>query len=193
MIAGASGRGTVSFSETDHALMAEALRLAWLGRDTVTPNPAVGCVIARDGRAVGRGWHRRAGEPHAEVHALREAGGAAVGGTAYVTMEPCSITRRTPPCTDALINAGLRRVVFAMQDPNPSVDGRGAAALREAGLTVESGLMADAAMRLNEGFALRMRRGRPFVTLTTPPTCAAPLTRRCPTPMILTRLATCTE
>lgn len=154
-----------AFSESDHRMMAEALRLAERGRNTVTPNPAVGCVIAREGRIVGRGWHRHAGEPHAEVYALREAGGSAAGGTAYVTMEPCSITRRTPPCTEALIDAGLRRVVYAMRDPNPSVDGRGGAALREAGLTVDAGLLAAAAERLNEGFALRMRRGRPFVTL----------------------------
>ncbi|MEM1437682.1 MAG: bifunctional diaminohydroxyphosphoribosylaminopyrimidine deaminase/5-amino-6-(5-phosphoribosylamino)uracil reductase RibD [Pseudomonadota bacterium] len=145
--------------------MAEALRLARRGRNGVTPNPAVGCVIVRDGAVVGHGWHQRAGEPHAEVFALREAGAAAAGATAYVTMEPCSITRRTPPCTEALIGAGVHRVVYAMRDPNPAIDGRGGEAMRAAGLQVDEGLMADEAAQLNEGFALRMRRGRPFVTL----------------------------
>ncbi|MEL6949768.1 MAG: bifunctional diaminohydroxyphosphoribosylaminopyrimidine deaminase/5-amino-6-(5-phosphoribosylamino)uracil reductase RibD [Pseudomonadota bacterium] len=154
-----------AFTPSDHVYMAEAVRLAQRGRNGVTPNPAVGCVIVRDDSVVGRGWHQRAGEPHAEVFALREAGAAAAGATAYVTMEPCSITRRTPPCTEALIDAGVHRVVYAMRDPNPAVDGRGGEAMRAAGLQVDEGLMAEAASKLNEGFALRMRRGRPFVTL----------------------------
>ncbi|MEM8547790.1 MAG: bifunctional diaminohydroxyphosphoribosylaminopyrimidine deaminase/5-amino-6-(5-phosphoribosylamino)uracil reductase RibD [Pseudomonadota bacterium] len=153
------------FTHEDHAYMAEAVRLARRGRLTVTPNPAVGCVIVRGTDIVGRGWHERAGEPHAEVYALRAAGDAAHGATAYVTLEPCNSHGRTPPCTEALIEAGVARVIYAVADPNPSVDGQGAARLREAGVSVAGGLLADAAEALNPGYLKRMRTGRPRVTL----------------------------
>jgi len=147
----------------DHQYMARALRLAARGLYTTDPNPRVGCVLVRDGRVVGEGWHERAGEPHAEIHALARAGTAAAGATAYVTLEPCCHQGRTPPCTEALIEAGVGRVVFAMQDPNPRVAGAGAARLQAAGIEVESGVLAAEAARLNPGFAQRMRSGRPWV------------------------------
>lgn len=153
------------FTTADHAFMSEALSLARRGLITTTPNPSVGCVLVRDGDVVGRGWHERAGGPHAEAVALAEAGERARGATAFVTLEPCTVTGRTPPCANALIEAGVARVVFAMRDPNPRVDGQGAACLREAGVAVAEGLMAGEAARLNEGFAMRMREGRPFVTV----------------------------
>ncbi len=152
------------FSAADHRWMAEALRLAKCGLNTTTPNPAVGCVIVKDDACIGRGWHVAAGQAHAEVNALREAAAAAAGATAYVTLEPCSAHGRTPPCVEALVKARVARVVFAMRDPNPDVDGAGMQALAHAGVQVEGGLMAASAARLNEGFALRMRSGRPFVT-----------------------------
>ena len=145
--------------------MAHALRLAEHGLYTTQPNPRVGCVIARDGAVVGAGWHQRAGEPHAEVFALREAGDGARGATAYVTLEPCSHHGRTPPCADALIAAGVKRVVIASEDSNPQVDGRGIARLRAAGITVETGLMREAARALNIGFFSRIERDRPFVRI----------------------------
>lgn len=145
--------------------MAEALRLAARGLWTTDPNPRVGCVIAREGEIVGRGWHRRAGAPHAEVEALAEAGERARGATAYVTLEPCAHHGRTPPCADALIAAGIARVVFAVQDPFPQVDGRGSARLRAAGVAVEQGLMAAQARELNLGFFSRIERGRPWLRL----------------------------
>ncbi len=151
------------FSEFDRSAMARALELAARGLETAHPNPRVGCVIARGERIVGEGWHARTGEPHAEVHALRAAGDAAAGATAYVTLEPCSHHGRTPPCADALLRAGIARVVFAVDDPNPQVNGRGAQVLREHGLRVESGLLAEAAADLNVGFLQRMRTGRPWV------------------------------
>ena len=151
------------FSEFDRSAMARALELAARGLETAHPNPRVGCVIARGERIVGEGWHARTGEPHAEVHALRAAGDAAAGATAYVTLEPCSHHGRTPPCADALLRAGIARVVFAVDDPNPRVNGRGAQVLREHGLRVESGLLAEAAADLNVGFLQRMRTGRPWV------------------------------
>lgn len=129
------------FSAADHAFMARALRLAERGRWTTRPNPMVGCVIVRDGEVVGEGWHQRAGGPHAEVFALRAAGERARGATAYVTLEPCAHHGRTPPCADALIAAGVVRVVAAMRDPFPQVDGAGFARLRAAGIVAESGLM----------------------------------------------------
>ena len=147
----------------DSVWMAQALRLAELGLFGTSPNPRVGCVLVKDHKLVGSGWHRRAGEPHAEVHALREAGSAAAGATAYVTLEPCSHFGRTPPCADALIAANVARVVVAMKDPNPDVAGRGIARLIAAGVAVECGLMESAARELNAGFISRMERGMPLV------------------------------
>jgi diaminohydroxyphosphoribosylaminopyrimidine deaminase/5-amino-6-(5-phosphoribosylamino)uracil reductase len=153
------------FSPADQQHMAEALRLAENGLFTATPNPRVGCVIVRDGQAVGAGWHEKAGGPHAEIMALSAAGERARGATAYVSLEPCSHHGRTPPCVDALIEAGVARVVAAMQDPNSRVAGSGFAALRAAGIQVESGLMQDEARALNIGFVARMSRGRPWVRM----------------------------
>ncbi len=147
----------------DSQWMAQALRLAERGLYTTSPNPRVGCVLVKEGKVVGEGWHERAGEPHAEVHALRAAGRAARGSTAYVTLEPCSHHGRTPPCADALITAGVERVVAAMQDPNPLVAGQGLQKLRAAGIEVECSLMEAAARELNIGFISRMTRGRPWV------------------------------
>lgn len=153
------------FSAADHAFMAEALRLAEHGLFTTAPNPRVGCVIVNQGRLVGAGWHARAGEPHAEVHALREAGQHAAGATVYVTLEPCSHYGRTPPCAEALIAAGVTRVVAAMQDPDPRVAGSGLAMLASAGIETATGLMEAQARQINPGFVSRMTRGRPWVTL----------------------------
>lgn len=151
------------FSVDDSRWMAQALRLAERGLNTTSPNPRVGCVLVKDEVVVGEGWHERAGEPHAEVHALRAAGEFVRGATAYVTLEPCSHHGRTPPCADALIAAGVARVVIAMQDPNPQVAGQGMAKLKAAGIAVESGLMESAAHELNIGFCARMTRGTPWV------------------------------
>ena len=149
--------------------MARALRLARKGLFTTTPNPRVGCVIVKDGAVVGEGWHARAGEAHAEIHALNVAGAAhpnaAHGATAYITLEPCGHHGRTPPCTDALIAAGVARVVAAMHDPNPQVGGNGREQLRAAGIAYEDGLMAAEARELNVGFVSRMERGRPWLRL----------------------------
>ncbi|WP_445571256.1 bifunctional diaminohydroxyphosphoribosylaminopyrimidine deaminase/5-amino-6-(5-phosphoribosylamino)uracil reductase RibD [Pseudomonas sp. E102] len=147
----------------DAHYMARALELARRGHYTTHPNPRVGCVIVRDGEVVGEGWHIRAGEPHAEVHALRAAGENARGATAYVTLEPCSHHGRTPPCADALVTAGVARVVAAMQDPNPEVAGRGLQRLAQAGIATESGVLEGEARKLNEGFLKRMEHGLPFV------------------------------
>ena len=147
----------------DAHYMARALELARKGHYTTHPNPRVGCVIVRDGQIVGEGWHERTGEPHAEVHALRAAGDKARGATAYVTLEPCSHHGRTPPCADALVHAGLARVVAAMQDPNPAVAGRGMQRLSQAGIATESGVLEGEARKLNEGFLKRMEHGLPFV------------------------------
>jgi len=147
----------------DSQWMARALQLAERGLYTTSPNPRVGCVIVKDGSVVGEGWHERAGEPHAEVHALRAAGAAARNATAYITLEPCSHYGRTPPCADALIEAGVARVVAAMQDPNPKVAGQGLDKLRAAGIAVDSGLMQAAAQELNIGFVARMTRALPWV------------------------------
>ncbi|MCZ7834644.1 MULTISPECIES: bifunctional diaminohydroxyphosphoribosylaminopyrimidine deaminase/5-amino-6-(5-phosphoribosylamino)uracil reductase RibD [Atlantibacter] len=149
----------------DEIFMARALKLAQRGRFTTSPNPNVGCVIVRDGEVVGEGFHYRAGEPHAEVHALRMAGEKARGATAYVTLEPCSHHGRTPPCCEALIAAGVSRVVAAMQDPNPQVAGRGLYRLKQEGIEVSHGLMMNEAEALNKGFLKRMRTGFPFVQL----------------------------
>lgn len=153
------------FSATDHGYMAQALRLAEKGLYGTSPNPRVGCVLVRDGKAVGSGWHKRAGEPHAEINALAVAGAAARGATAYLTLEPCSHHGRTPPCAEALIKAGVARVVAAMQDPNPLVSGRGCALMEEAGITVQTGLMEAEARELNIGFITRMAEGRPWVRM----------------------------
>ncbi|WP_324781245.1 bifunctional diaminohydroxyphosphoribosylaminopyrimidine deaminase/5-amino-6-(5-phosphoribosylamino)uracil reductase RibD [Thiobacillus sedimenti] len=147
--------------------MARALQLAARGLYTTTPNPRVGCVIVRDGAVVGEGWHERAGAPHAEVHALKAAGVAARGATAYVTLEPCSHHGRTPPCAEALVDAGVARVVAAMTDPNPLVAGRGISILTLAGIRAEVGLMEAEARALNAGFVSRMTRQRPWVRLKT--------------------------
>ncbi|MDN5517774.1 MAG: bifunctional diaminohydroxyphosphoribosylaminopyrimidine deaminase/5-amino-6-(5-phosphoribosylamino)uracil reductase RibD [Pseudomonas sp.] len=150
-------------SELDHFFMARALRLARKGLYSTHPNPRVGCVIVRDGEIVGEGWHARAGEPHAEVHALRQAGDKARGATAYVTLEPCSHHGRTPPCANALVAAGVSRVVAAMQDPNPQVAGSGLLRLAQAGIEVASGVLESEARALNAGFIKRMEQGLPFV------------------------------
>jgi diaminohydroxyphosphoribosylaminopyrimidine deaminase/5-amino-6-(5-phosphoribosylamino)uracil reductase len=147
----------------DYEHMAAALKLAANGLYDTAPNPTVGCVIIEDGRVVGTGWTAPAGGPHAERVALSAAGAAARGATAYVTLEPCCHTGRTGPCTQALIEAGIARVVFAGHDPNPRVNGGGAAALRAAGIAVEGGVMEAAAEPLNRGFFTRMRRGTPWV------------------------------
>ncbi|MDX1460756.1 MAG: bifunctional diaminohydroxyphosphoribosylaminopyrimidine deaminase/5-amino-6-(5-phosphoribosylamino)uracil reductase RibD [Xanthomonadales bacterium] len=151
------------YSDFDRQCMSRAFELARLGLYTTDPNPRVGCVLAREGAIVGEGWHRRAGGRHAEVHALEKAGDAAQGATAYVTLEPCSISGRTGPCTEALIEARVSRVIAAVRDPNPRVDGSGLARLREAGIAVSQGLEQSSATVLNPGFTMRMRHGRPWV------------------------------
>jgi diaminohydroxyphosphoribosylaminopyrimidine deaminase/5-amino-6-(5-phosphoribosylamino)uracil reductase len=153
------------FNESDYQWMRRALELAERGLWSTTPNPRVGCVIVREGEVVGEGWHRRAGEPHAETLALAQAGDRARGGTAYVTLEPCRHFGRTPPCTDALIEAKLARVIVAMEDPNPLVNGQGLNRLRQAGIDVRCGLLESAARELNIGFVCRMTRGRPWVRM----------------------------
>ena len=155
----------MSFSAEDHALMARALALAERGRDTATPNPNVGCVIAKAGRVIGEGWHARAGEAHAEAMALAACRESPEGATAYVTLEPCSHHGRTPPCADALAAARVARVVAALEDPNPLVKGRGLAMLRVAGIRVESGLLAAQAQETHRGFLARMSRGRPWMRI----------------------------
>lgn len=154
-----------AFSPQDYSMMSHAIMLAQRGIYTTSPNPNVGCVIVRDGQIVGEGYHHRAGEPHAEVHALRMAGDKAQGATAYVTLEPCSHYGRTPPCAEGLIKAKVARVVCAMQDPNPKVAGRGIQMLRDAGVDVEVGLLESDALRLNRGFIKFMQTGMPFVQL----------------------------
>ncbi len=151
-------------SATDSVHMARALTLASRGRNTAYPNPMVGCVLVRDGRVIGEGWHRRHGEAHAEINAL-EAAGNARAATAYVTLEPCAHHGKTPPCADALVRAGIARAVIAMPDPYPEVGGRGIAALEAAGIGVQVGLMQAAAEALNTGYLCRVRRGRPYVRL----------------------------
>ncbi len=150
---------------TDAWCMEQALALAALGEGATAPNPRVGCLLVRDGEVVGRGWHRAAGLPHAEAMALAEAGPRAAGATLYVNLEPCAHQGRTPPCASGLVAAGVRRVVAAVGDPDPRVDGRGFAELGRAGIAVEVGLLAEEAERLNAGFLRRHRAGRPQVTL----------------------------
>jgi diaminohydroxyphosphoribosylaminopyrimidine deaminase/5-amino-6-(5-phosphoribosylamino)uracil reductase len=147
----------------DQRFMARAIELAWRGLYTTQPNPRVGCVLVKDGAIVGEGWHRKAGEPHAERNALADAGANARGATAYVTLEPCSHHGRTPPCADGLIEAGVARVVAAMTDPNPQVAGSGMARLAEAGIVTETGVLENDARALNPGFIKRMTSGRPYV------------------------------
>ena len=151
--------------DDDRAHMRSALALARRGVGNTAPNPSVGCVIARDGRVVGRAFTAPGGRPHAETRALGSAGEAARGATAYVTLEPCAHRGQTPPCADALIEAGIARVVIGARDPDPRVDGAGAARLRDAGVVVEEGLLADEAAETLAGFLSRIRRGRPRVTL----------------------------
>ncbi|MGC2164540.1 MAG: bifunctional diaminohydroxyphosphoribosylaminopyrimidine deaminase/5-amino-6-(5-phosphoribosylamino)uracil reductase RibD [Gallionella sp.] len=147
----------------DSLWMAQALRLAEGGLNSTSPNPRVGCVLVKNDRIVASGWHRKAGEPHAEINALCEAGAAARGATAYVTLEPCNHQGRTPPCTEALIAVGIARVVVAVVDPNPLVAGTGCEKLRAAGIKVECGLMESTARALNAGFFARMIRGTPLL------------------------------
>lgn len=155
----------MSASADDYRWMSRAIELAERGLFTTTPNPRVGCVIVRDGCVVGEGWHVRAGEPHAEVRALSMAGDAARSATAYVTLEPCAHHGRTPPCAEALVKAGIARVVTAMEDPNPLVAGRGLGILRAAGIEVIAGVQEARARELNIGFISRMSRGRPWLRL----------------------------
>lgn len=150
---------------TDRAFMARALQLAERGVFSTAPNPNVGCVIVNRQQVVGCGWHRRSGGPHAEIFALEEAGAQARGADAFVTLEPCSHQGRTPPCADALIEAGVRRMVVAMQDPDPRVSGQGIARLRDAGIEVVVGVLEESARQLNPGFIARCERGRPWVRL----------------------------
>jgi diaminohydroxyphosphoribosylaminopyrimidine deaminase/5-amino-6-(5-phosphoribosylamino)uracil reductase len=152
-------------SEIDRRYMARALRQAAQGLNTTTPNPRVGCVLVRDGAVVGEGFHLQAGGPHAEIVAMQAAGEAARGATAYVTLEPCSHHGRTPPCADAVIAAGVTRVVAAMVDPNPQVAGRGLERLRQAGIAVTAGVLEQEARELNIGFVSRMTRGRPWLRI----------------------------
>jgi diaminohydroxyphosphoribosylaminopyrimidine deaminase/5-amino-6-(5-phosphoribosylamino)uracil reductase len=148
---------------TDLPWMQRALALAEQGRGHVEPNPLVGAVVVREGHTVGEGWHQRYGEAHAEVHALNAAGEAARGATLYVTLEPCCHHGKTPPCTDAVLRAGVRRVVAAMSDPFPQVSGKGTARLREAGVEVEVGLCEAEARRLNAPYLKLLATGRPYV------------------------------
>ena len=153
------------FSSADHAYLSQALQLAEKGLFSTTPNPRVGCVVVRDNQIVGRGWHERAGQAHAEINALKQASVAAKNATVYVTLEPCSHHGRTPPCVEALVHAGVVKVIVAMEDPNPLVSGKGCALLRQAGIEVHVGLMEAQATALNIGFVHRMRHKRPWVRL----------------------------
>ncbi len=149
----------------DYRFMSQTLRLAESGLYTTHPNPRVGCVVVQDGEIVAEAWHKRAGEPHAEVLALRQAGARARGATVYVNLEPCCHQGRTPPCTSSLIDAGVARVVTAMEDPNPQVSNGGISRLRNARIDVDVGVMREQAEQLNRGFVHRMRHRRPWVML----------------------------
>ncbi len=153
------------FSSADYAFMAEAIRLAKKGLFTTSPNPRVGCVIVKNHQIIAQGWHEKAGQPHAEINALTQAAGEAKGSTVYVTLEPCCHYGRTPPCTDALINAGIAKLIIAMQDPNSRVAGKGIQQLRAAGIDVQFGLLEAQAKQLNIGFVSRMTRQRPWITV----------------------------
>ncbi|MDP0589217.1 MAG: bifunctional diaminohydroxyphosphoribosylaminopyrimidine deaminase/5-amino-6-(5-phosphoribosylamino)uracil reductase RibD [Candidatus Endonucleobacter bathymodioli] len=151
------------FSADDHRYMAKAIQLAKVGAWTTMPNPKVGCVIVRNGEIVGEGWHEWAGEAHAEIHGLNQAREQAKGATVYVSLEPCSHYGRTPPCAEALIKAGVAKVICSTKDPNPAVAGKGLSMLENAGVAVSCGLLAMEALSLNEGFVKRMKTGRPWV------------------------------
>lgn len=153
------------WSDNDTHFMSRALALAERGRYTVGVNPMVGCVIVRDGKVVAEAFHERTGQPHAEKLAIRQAGERAQGATVYITLEPCAHQGRTPPCTPVLVEAGVKRTVLAMQDPNPEVCGQGIAQLESAGITVDCGLLAEQARHLNRGFVSRMERGRPWLRI----------------------------
>ncbi|HEY6239767.1 MAG TPA: bifunctional diaminohydroxyphosphoribosylaminopyrimidine deaminase/5-amino-6-(5-phosphoribosylamino)uracil reductase RibD, partial [Burkholderiales bacterium] len=153
------------FTAADHECMEQALELAARGLYSTTPNPRVGCIVVSEGAVIGSGWHEKAGMPHAEALALQAAGARARGATLYLNLEPCSHHGRTPPCADAIVAAGVKRVVAAIQDPNPKVAGAGFAKLRAAGIAVEHGLKEDEARELNIGFFARMTRGRPWVRM----------------------------
>ena len=157
----------MTFTADDYRYMARALQLAARGLYTTTPNPRVGCVIVKNDQIVGEGWHQRAGTAHAEIHALQMASDAAHDATVYLTLEPCSHHGRTPPCVEALIHAGVARVVAAVNDPNPLVAGQGIQTLTQAGIHAETGLMEAEARALNPGFISRMTRSRPWVRLKT--------------------------
>jgi diaminohydroxyphosphoribosylaminopyrimidine deaminase/5-amino-6-(5-phosphoribosylamino)uracil reductase len=162
---GHEGRRLAAVIDADTTYMRRALRLAARAAGRTSPNPLAGAVVVRDGQPVGEGYHRAAGEPHAEVNALRKAGDAARGATLFTNLEPCAHRGRTPPCVDAVREAGIARVVVAMRDPDPRTDGKGIRGLRAAGIEVEEGLLREEAERLNAGFMSRLRRGRPFVLL----------------------------
>ena len=153
------------FSSDDHAYMSQALQLAEKGLYTTSPNPRVGCVIVRDGKIAGSGWHVQTGQPHAEINALSIAGGSAQGATVYLTLEPCSHYGRTHPCAEALIKAKVAKVIIAMQDPNPLVAGKGTSLLKQSGINVQIGLMGEWAKDLNVGFVSRMTNNRPWVRM----------------------------
>lgn len=155
----------MTFSAEDHAFMARALKLTENGRLTATPNPNVGCVIVKNGRIIGEGWHEKAGTAHAEAHALSRCSEDTAGATVYVTLEPCAHHGRTPPCAEALVKARVARVVAAIEDPNPQVAGKGLELLRTANIRSEVGLMAEQAKQTHRGFLSRMTRGRPWVTV----------------------------
>lgn len=155
------------FTDADRQFMAEAIQLARRGLNTVTPNPCVGCVLVKDKNVVGRGWHIKAGDGHAEVNAIADAGAQASGSTAYISLEPCSFVGKTGACTDALQTAGIVRVVSAMQDPNPNVSGQGHELLHKAGIKVSTGLMSEQAAVVNRGFIKRMQKQLPFVSVKT--------------------------
>lgn len=155
----------MEFSQQEQEYMRRALDLAWKGRFSTSPNPRVGCVLVKGKQIIGEGFHLRAGTPHAEIHALNQAGDDAKGATAYVTLEPCSHYGRTAPCADALLTAGIARVVVAMKDPNPLVAGSGLARLEQAGVQVKSGLFEVEARELNRGFLSRIERRHPFVKM----------------------------
>lgn len=155
---------TEQWNQADHTRMSLALQLAEKGKYTARPNPMVGCVIVKDGQIIGSGWHEKYGSAHAEINALNQAGDQARGATCYLTLEPCSHTGKTPPCANALIKAGIKKVIAAMQDPNPKVCGKGFKLLEEQGIDVQVGLMQAQARQINRGFISRVERQRPWVT-----------------------------